>query len=612
MMILKTAYQHKITEEFLSFKQARFDGQLICRFDPKLSLYLSYGGIFYAARSNSKHWLQKLLLHFPHLEGEKLLDLVDEQQSVDCWEYHLLFTLIESNKITLIQARQLIWVIVSETIYELWYSSTSSPEFYKSELKGLLVPPVTTFDPEIILSELRLVVEMFQTAKIVGSPFDLAPQLSWEKALPAGDAPSAELMALMNGRRTVWDLAAMLCLDIVSLVSEVISLKETGVLKLIPLAEKSERTELSLPPTLSLPESLTLPAAESANGASTKYKRPPQESLPTLKYFRVRIILLLGGVLFPLLLIGGFYRLSQKEKSLPVTVSAATAQNIQLYSSINQVPAPKGIFNYGGDSALTPLRSASAEILTRSQPQFRMRYLDPAFGNPGSRQGVSMVLDGILSFSLSGLPLTDSDYSKAKVRGFTLQQVPIAIDAIPFYTHPGVVIPGLSLNQLQSIFLGKIKNWNQVGGSDLPITPISIDPQNSTEIALLMQNVPGGASAVQATIVPDYSAALSKVRTMPGAISFGSFAALKGQESIRTLAISSVHSPSQYVPLYDINAEINTLAIQDGSYPLSHNLYVIYRRDSTDSEQAGIAYTNMMLSSEGQKLIENAGFIPLH
>ncbi len=276
------------------------------------------------------------------------------------------------------------------------------------------------------------------------------------------------------------------------------------------------------------------------------------------------------------------------------------------------MPAPKGIFNYGGDPALTSLRSASADILARTQPQFHLRYLAPAFANPGSRQGVAMVLDGILSFSLSGLPLTDADYSKAKLRGFTLQQVPIAIDAIPFYTHPGVVMTGLSLSQLRGIYLGVIKNWNQVGGQDLPIVPISIDPKSSTEIALLLQNETGAVSAVHALIAPDYSAAIRQVSVTPGAISFGSFAALKGQDSIRPLAISSVQSPSQYVQPYNINAEINTLAIQSGSYPLTHNLYVVYRHDGSDSEQAAIAYTNIMLSIEGQRLIENAGFLPLH
>ena len=610
--MLKQNYdQEQVSQQFFGLKKALFDGQLICKSDHKLSLYFSYGGIFYASRSNTKQWLQKVLLHFPQLSGENLLGGLDIQASVDCWEYHLLFTLIESNQITKSQARQLIWVIVSETLYDMW-SSHTSPEFFQSELKGLLVPPVTTFDPQTILSEIKVVVEVFKSALIIGNPFNLAPALTWQKSVPEG---FEKIASLIDGQRTVWDLAAMRDVALLPLVQEIISLKQTGVLKLIAPDEESSTSDLELQSAQSLPENWVLPATESANPATVKSLRKNQLSttFPTFKYFRFRILLIFGGVVLTLVLIGGLTQLFQPQKMSDVKVSASLqAQQLQLYNSISEVPAPKGIFNYGGDPALTSLRSASADILARTQPQFRMRYLDPAFGNPGSREGVSMVLDGILSFSLSGLPLTDADYSKAKLRGFTLQQVPIAIDAIPFYTHPGVVMTGLSLSQLRGIYLGVIKNWNQVGGPDLPITPISIDPKTSTEIALLLQNETGAVSAVHALIAPDYSAAIRQVSVTPGAISFGSFAALKGQDSIRPLAISSVQSPSQYVQPYNINAEINTLAIQDGSYPLTHNLYVVYRHDGTDSEQAAIAYTNIMLSNQGQKLIENAGFIPLH
>ena len=610
-MILQNTEQDQINQQFSSLKKELFDGQLICKSDHKLSLYLSYGGIFYASRSNTKQWLQKVLLHFPQLSGDNLLGGLDTQPSVDCWEYHLLFTLIESKKITKSQARQLIWVIVSETLYDMWYSHTS-PDFFQSELKGLLVPPVTTFDPQTILSEIKVVVETFKSALIIGNPFSLAPALTWQKSVPEG---FEKIASLIDGQRTVWDLAAMRNVTLLPLVQEIISLKQTGVLKLIAPDENSSTSGFPLQSALSLPESLMRPAPQGANPAHIKPLRQLQllTTFPAFKYFRLRILLILGGVVLALVIIGGLYQLFQPQKMSDVKVSVPSeTQQLKLYNLISEVPVPKGIFNYGGDPALTPLRSASGDILTRSHPQFKMRYLDPAFANPSSREGVSMVLDGIQSFSLSGLPLTDSDYSKAKVRGFTLQQVPIAIDAIPFYTHPGVVMTGVSLTQLQSIYLGKIKNWNQIGGPEKPIVPISIDPKTSTALALLMQNIPGGVTNVHAVIAPDYSAAIRQVSVTPGAISFGSFAALKGQDSIRPLAISSVQSPSQYVTPYNIDAEKNTLAIQNGSYPLTHNFYVVYRHDGTDSEQAAIAYVNIMLSIEGQRLIENAGFIPLH
>ena len=33
---------------------------------------------------------------------------------------------------------------------------------------------------------------------------------------------------------------------------------------------------------------------------------------------------------------------------------------------------------------------------------------------------------------------------------------------------------------------------------------------------------------------------------------------------------------------------------------------------SSIDEQAGVAYTDMILSNEGQALVEKAGFVPLH
>jgi phosphate transport system substrate-binding protein len=40
-------------------------------------------------------------------------------------------------------------------------------------------------------------------------------------------------------------------------------------------------------------------------------------------------------------------------------------------------------------------------------------------------------------------------------------------------------------------------------------------------------------------------------------------------------------------------------------------LFVVIRRDGTLRERAGIAYTNLLLSSEGQRLVERAGFVAM-
>ncbi|WP_231510556.1 hypothetical protein [Fischerella sp. PCC 9605] len=64
-------------------------------------------------------------------------------------------------------------------------------------------------------------------------------------------------------------------------------------------------------------------------------------------------------------------------------------------------------------------------------------------------------------------------------------------------------------------------------------------------------------------------------------------------------------------PFIDNGKQINTVAIQDGTYPISRRLFIAIRRDGKIDEQAGVAYTNMLLSKEGQQFIERSGFVPL-
>jgi phosphate transport system substrate-binding protein len=58
--------------------------------------------------------------------------------------------------------------------------------------------------------------------------------------------------------------------------------------------------------------------------------------------------------------------------------------------------------------------------------------------------------------------------------------------------------------------------------------------------------------------------------------------------------------------------QINTEAIKNGSYPMTTNLLVIIKHNKGLEEQAGIAYTKLLLTEQGQKAIEQAGFVGIH
>lgn len=56
---------------------------------------------------------------------------------------------------------------------------------------------------------------------------------------------------------------------------------------------------------------------------------------------------------------------------------------------------------------------------------------------------------------------------------------------------------------------------------------------------------------------------------------------------------------------------INAAVIQNGTYPLTRRLYVVVRADDSMDTGAGKAYADMVLSREGQQLIQEAGFVPM-
>ncbi|MGF1537775.1 MAG: PstS family phosphate ABC transporter substrate-binding protein [Elainellaceae cyanobacterium] len=134
---------------------------------------------------------------------------------------------------------------------------------------------------------------------------------------------------------------------------------------------------------------------------------------------------------------------------------------------------PQGIFNHGGSTTWAKIReNLDASNLENIFPEYRLRYTHPTAdeGNPGSHTGIQMLLNGRLSFAVTSRPLREKEMDAAAEQGFRLRQQPVALDANVFVVHPTLDIPGLTLNQIRDIYTGKIRNWQDVGGPDRPIT----------------------------------------------------------------------------------------------------------------------------------------------
>ncbi len=630
-MTLQTTFKEDWLEKLLDLKSKHFTGQFFIKSRETFwHFQLSFGWIFYATKGSTQNWKRRLLLYCPELEEKQLMSkfLSQSAEPSSCWEYHFLFGLVDSKEVTKTQAEQIILLGILEALYEVLYVFDQVEESYQSK-SPLSDPPLLQFAPEKLLAEVRGLAQIWQVAKMPGSSFKLAFVLKQPEKVRWQQQSSALFYSkYLDGRHTLWDIAAKVQHQATAVAQELIPNILSSAIELIEVSD----LPFSLAPqpasvpseALVLREDFAAIEKHESGHANNSTPRPLKKNPPR----NIRTLLGVGllGVCFlsPLLIGGSFWLWKlQSSKSTAVAVppipaspasTPAPPSDIQLYKSMRDVPkVPKGVFNLGGALLFAPLRSPKVlSAIARAQPQFHLRYVDPVFDHPGSHKGVSMLLNNELAFSQNDLSLDDSEYSRAKERGFTLQEVPVGIDAVTFFIHPDLEIPGLSVDQLQDIYLGKITNWNQVGGPNLPIVPITIDPKDSSTIAILMQNIPGGVSSVRRVqIVRDYTASIRQVSATPGGISFGSVGTVKGQQSIQPLAIAKVGS-NQYINPYTSDDQINAQAIRDSSYPLTRSIFVDIRKDGTPNEQAGIAYANLLLSNEGQRLVEQAGFVALH
>lgn len=208
-------------------------------------------------------------------------------------------------------------------------------------------------------------------------------------------------------------------------------------------------------------------------------------------------------------------------------------------------------------------------------------------------------------------------------RGVKLKQVPVAIDGIAIAVHPNLNIEGLTLEQLKGIYTGQITNWSQVGGPNLKITPYS-RPNDSGTTEFFKENIlktqDYGANVV---LIPTTTQALNRVGKRPndGGIYYASAPEVIHQCIVKTLPIgrhvgSTFITPYQDAPVPANKCpgqhnQLNLEALQNGEYPIIRRLFVIIKQNGQVDEQVGEAYARLLLTDEGQRLIKEAGFIPI-
>ena len=246
----------------------------------------------------------------------------------------------------------------------------------------------------------------------------------------------------------------------------------------------------------------------------------------------------------------------------------------------------------GSDTCL-PLSQKEAEVFMKSNAGTSVTVT-----GGGSGVGIAALIEGTTDLAQSSRKIKFDEKGKMQEGGKTVREVIIAYDALAIVVNPQNKVTNLTREQLEGIFTGKIKNWKEVGGDDYAIIPYARETSSGTyefikEYVLRNRNYMNGILSMPAT-----GAIIQSVSQTKGAIGYVGLAYLN--PSVKAIHVSYDQGKNYVEP--------SVAHAKDNTYPIVRELYYYY---DTKSEALVKPFISFVLSAQGQKIVEEVGFITL-
>jgi phosphate transport system substrate-binding protein len=238
-----------------------------------------------------------------------------------------------------------------------------------------------------------------------------------------------------------------------------------------------------------------------------------------------------------------------------------------------------------GSSALQPLAEQAAKQYTGKNPNAIIQVQGGGSGN-----GLKAVADGTAQIGNSDIFAEE----KSGIDASTLEDHKVCVVGFAAVVNPKVKIDNLTKQQLVDIFTGKIDNWSEVGGDNMPVVIINRPSSSGTRATFKKYALGGAEEASGKALSQDSSGAVLKtVADTDGAISYLALSYLK-DSSVKALKLDGIDATVQ--------------SIADGKYPIWSYEHMYTKGPAQGTAKAFIEY---MMSDEVKSMIQQMGYIPI-
>lgn len=240
-----------------------------------------------------------------------------------------------------------------------------------------------------------------------------------------------------------------------------------------------------------------------------------------------------------------------------------------------------------GSTTVLPIVQAAAEAYMEKHPAVSITVR-----GGGSSIGIKSIIEKIIDLGSASRQINEREMEMIAAREKNLQAFPIARDALTIIVHPDNPVLNLTADQLRLIYTGKLTTWQQLGGPDLTIIPISRDVSSGSFEVFnhsILDTLPVTSAAL---VLASNNAVATTVSYTPGAIGYVGYG--YADDQVKIITLNGIRPQAE--------------SIISGDYPLSRQLY-IYTPE--EPEQLASDFLAFLLSEEGQSIVAQQGFIKL-
>ena len=269
-------------------------------------------------------------------------------------------------------------------------------------------------------------------------------------------------------------------------------------------------------------------------------------------------------------------------KILLAALGAAT-----LLGSVSGAADAAGAVSVNGSTTVLPAMQLVAEGFMKAHPDVTV-----TISGTGSGNGIKALRDGMTDVAMASRDVKPKEAADFKVHGIETVRFTVAHDAIIPIVSPKNAVGGLTMAQLKDVFAGTVRNWKELGGADAPIVVVGRDSSSGTFECF--QELVMGKTRVSARALVQASSGgvVQAVAQNPNAIGY----------------IGVGYMDAQTKPLEVNGVRPGMESARDKTWPISRDLY-LFTAGAPKGDAA--ALVDFMLSSEGQKDVLKAGFVPV-